>query len=666
MESSKNSSLKCMLEAVSNDGGIIGWAIDLDVPTKPVTLALSVGDQLVATVETNRSRGDVCSVFELPDDGDVFPGFQFGPEVFYDISGLPDMSPDDPVIVSVQGTGIVLESTSTLLTVGDCIELADASSELFGLTNQVSQFADLSTGLDQLAREAQVLTSLAGERKRRAGILESITRLEGGLYFVTGWFESSTLVEFPAVILGQKSWPAAMALCTFEREDLGAGALAFLGVIRTDWLPKQQSEDIMVGYRENGKFLVLERLAERRNYLRSEIEQLINDAEPKTDAPERLSEIRTLVGQDSDWKVTTSGTNWLEIDRAVLLPGFGLFLNGWFLSAGQHRITSLQVRGGESVARLDRSTLYNHSRLDLQTAFPEVKDEALDAGFVTVLRGDIKPESISALLVRAEFSDSKAMVKPIDVSKVKVLRTEQGLKSLAEYYPRLDVESFAPGVKRAAVRALRSRLQCLAVKGCTADRAVVVHLSQDPSDLQVTLSSLYASIKDWPDDVSLILMADSRAPRKTVQSWLGDINRKAKTEVGHFRLIGEHGPLQLGTLLRQTDTKTFGYVKTGAVMKPKMWAKLANRVAGAAPAPVIYGTAHAQTGNPREDQLGALVWNDEGLYDWIRANRLRFDQAYLADLASQDGCEIVDDACYVIPRLPQSLFLTRLDANLQE
>lgn len=650
------------VEYVDAAEGIGGWAVDLDRPEQVLTLRLLAEGHEIATTPTCYVRDDIDRDEGI---GATDVGFRFPPEVLQDLLALPETLRDTPLSVEVAGAG-PLPAARPLPSVGALQDRlrAQAAAPVRGR----SALGD-DGGLDALLAEgaARAEGKDAPGKRRQIGHIEMVRRLNRTHLVIAGWLSevpprrlSGVLAQGPEARHG-----AAVALATFPRDDLPDGAKAFVGLLRTDWRAPKGQAAFTVTLRPGDEPLYLAASDSVGQPSRDDLRAWVDSLAERAEDPEELALVGARIGRPSGWTPTPAEDGArLQIDNMLLVPGSGVFVRGWILN-GTRRLTDMQIRAGDAIARADMRSFYRYPREDLISAFGWAGDEVQSAGFTCFLRGPLDADRRDGQLIRIRFEDGFEQVQPLDTRQLRILTAAQGAEGLADFYPQLHVEPFFAEDQSQMRRNLARSIRCAPLEGDlpeTPAPALILQLGNTPEDIDIQLHGLSAQAAAWPQGARIVALCDPETPRTRLLVWQEELRTRGFSAVLSFMGSAGHGLPQIAQVTTQLPMTRLVWLKPGTVPKPDGWARICTWLGGDSPTvPHVLTTNAPRPGGLAEREIGALLWHAQPLAKWAARNGFRFAQDYAAAVTRDRAAEIAPDTVFAVPRVLPSLFVQRLD-----
>ncbi|MCW8085099.1 hypothetical protein [Sabulicella glaciei] len=576
--------LRGHLDVVDARTGISGWVVNLGSPGTPVTVALHVGKERVARVTTSLPRPDIA----LPTAPSAAPGFHFGVQEIQSLLAFARARPSAPLSVRVAGTSGELRAVNPMPTVS---EFLNSAADPTGLPMPLSRLLarDLPAALTELRRAAVPMAArpLPGVRDRVSGFIEAVATETSGLVWFIGWMHDSEEFALSGVIVDRVKYPAAMAYACFPRGDLPEGAQGVMGVMMTDWRSRDPHDVAMLHFGE-GASLHLRSNAPLVHLSTAEWAARFDELRAELTGP-LVGELRRLLGLTSSWATGNAGALGVTIeqgvDRILVLPGFGAFVEGWVLSPVR-RPEAAMLRLGDKVLHADPATSFNRSRADLAGVLPGGASLAAQAGFVAAFPGDIHPDDMVRPIIKHVFADGVSTNHEIDARALRVLGYSAGLQEILSLYPDPSSEPFFPALAAALAAELRPGLRDLTpVRVAPSPRALIVALPDDASEIHLAFSELTAMLRrDQLPGVAVLAVPGANRP--LVISLFSAMERRRDAPCSLFFLLQpENSPYVLPEVLEQLGAERFAFLAPGLHADPAAMAEIGRALRTPGPVP---------------------------------------------------------------------------------
>jgi hypothetical protein len=172
------------------------------------------------------------------------------------------------------------------------------------------------------------------------------------------------------------------------------------------------------------------------------------------------------------------------LDRLFVIPGFGCIAAGWSVMPAR-QVKSVQLKMGRNVLLSDEDATYFRQRPDLTTVAGDDVNLAR-AGFVTVLRGEVAPDTSAASLLRVIYDDNTALVRRVEPKRIHQLDCIADSSEILRLFPSLRQERCYPALCAAIERQLSGRVRTpRAIAVSAAEQLVVLTLPGDLSNVRL-------------------------------------------------------------------------------------------------------------------------------------------------------------------------------------
>ena len=551
--------------------GVRGWALDLAALDEPPRLELLVGEKVVASAFPTLPRHDISEALGT----EVTAGFLFDPA---DLAKLADAASSDQDVISVRIAGTALE-----LGIGDEAPRAgDIITRLRALAEPARprrRTADLELLLDDLRVEAADMAQLPLRPlpENHQGFVETVSVDASGQVWMIGWMQRGHLTEFAAVISERRKIPAAVALMTYEREDLPATACGVIGLLSSEWRPSSAHSEFHVFFGNGGRFHLLAHVPVR----------LITSAELTAEyagvRDRILGEGRAIALQ----RMLTSLESWMpgfsdaqaagtetSVDSVLLVPGLGCLIEGWLISPLK-RVEGLRLRLGGAVMSAQPETICWKPRPDLLSAFPGSERLVQRAGFVALFAGGTDVDDVTDPLLKIVFQDGASANFPLLPRVFRRLGHSASVEDALRFYPALEEEGFFPGFAKAAIRACQAGMNPpVIVRAARFRQAILLVLPADRCDLFLLFSDLAHQVRTClqGQDLGVVLVASSTANRADATWMFREFQRDAGIP-SSLIVIDEPAQAiaQLPDLLQDVGAARFVFVGPGVFLTGAGW-----------------------------------------------------------------------------------------------
>lgn len=549
--------------------GVRGWVVDLAAPDTPQPVMLMVGEIVVAEVLPEGLREDISEALGIT----VTPGFAFDAATLALALDLADKF-DDVISVRIAGADHHLACAEPLPTVEQLIKQQRHQSMALPAHSGAADFELL---LDDLRADAAALAELALRPvpENLQGYIETLAVDTAGQVWMVGWMRDGHLTEFSAVISERRKVPAAVAIMTYTRDDLPAGACGVIGLLSSSWRPTSATAEFFVFFGTGGRF-----------HLRSHVPmRLITAAELLAEyegARERcLGEGRSAALQ----RMLTSMESWMpsrstgqgfatetSVDRIMLVPGLGCLVEGWVISP-MKRVDGLRLRIGGAVMAAQSDATYWKPRPDLLETFPGSEALITRAGFVALFSGAVEPDEFTDPVLKIVLEGGASANWPIPERVFRRLGHSARIEDALRFFPALAEESFFPRFADAAIRAQRGAMGApVTLALARTRRALVLVLPEDRCDLFLLFAEVTQQCLADGSIEGIAFIASSKANRSDAL-WLF---REFETETGvpaSLLVIDDaaHAFALLPDILRDISANRFVFVGAGVFLTSAGW-----------------------------------------------------------------------------------------------
>jgi hypothetical protein len=299
------------------------------------------------------------------------------------------------------------------------------------------------------------------------------------------------------------------------------------------------------------------------------------------------------------------------VDRVLLLPRFGCFIEGWVLSP-LLRVRSFRLRVGGVVMALQPNTLTWKPRRDLEAAYPDSEAMAAAAGFIGLFECDQEPVDYAEAVLQILFEEGASASSIVPINVFRRLGQSAGLEDCKRFFPALEEEAFFPAFAQAASRAERALLMPAApVHVSRAERAIVFVLPQDRCDLFLVFAEAARRARrggGW----GAIFLTTAGASRANALWLFRDFVRDLPSFAASLLTIAK--PWQafalLPDVLAVVGATRFAFLGDGVFLKESGWVAALHALNYDIAAPILFGDA--------DNTLGAncFAWSSAQLSRW--------------------------------------------------
>ncbi|MDB5373124.1 MAG: hypothetical protein JWP04_1766 [Belnapia sp.] len=440
------------------------------------------------------------------------------------------------------------------------------------------------------------------------GFIESVAVDAAGVIWVCGWLARDQPLEFPAIVFDGKKHAAAVSLTSFPRSDLPAQAHAVFGAILVDWRPPAGDFELYIFFGEGLAFFqrgmkpvrVLEPSAAMEQF-----EQIRGNCDRATALP-----LQRMITSAESWLPETAragGNAQASVDRILLLPGFGAFVEGWALSPTK-RVNGFAMKFGDTVVRADPQATYHKPRHDLRDTFPDIGPLLDRIGFVAAFRGAIDVEDAGEPILKLVFADGTSANQLVPAKTMRRIGHSAAPEAVLALFPSLRHEGFFGDFARALQADAVARLGgCEPWRVAPARRAVVLAMPADRSDAFLLAEELgQAGIGG---DMGLVLLAERGGIRPEILAIFAGLEARLGVPCSLFFIEdASHALRTLPRALQAVGAARFLFLGPGVFLAPAGW-----RAALAALAKDTDGLQGLDLGEGQPPGADGFAWNTAGL-----------------------------------------------------
>jgi hypothetical protein len=286
------------------------------------------------------------------------------------------------------------------------------------------------------------------------------------------------------------------------------------GVIRSPGTLAADAQDLFLFFGDEGRYhLRWNKPVHYRSI--DELLRLFDEIRPRCYAGQPADLLRAI-SSVANWSPRVSQVAGFaadaHVDRMLVIPYFGVFVEGWVLSPVK-TVDRLALRIGGTVLPLDLASVYRKRRADLAASF-DGPDEFLDRrGIVASFRGDIPPDHVTDPILKVVFTDGTSINHAVDTRLVRRLAHSATLRDALAFYPNIQSEPFFGEFATAVGRAVRERMaRHRAYKLAATRRAVVIALPHSRADIYLLFDELLQRLRrKWqPPGLAFILGDNER------------------------------------------------------------------------------------------------------------------------------------------------------------
>ncbi len=577
--------------------GVRGWVLNLTDPSRPVSLELCMGAQVVALTQSATEREDISAKLGQT----VMAGFQFDADAMDDLHGHLG-NPDDVLRVRIGGTGLYLSGAEKALTAADIAARIRVETAPVRRNTTV----DFEQMMEELQAEAGALAELAlrAVREDLQGYIETVAVCSAGQLWFMGWMKRGHAQEFSAVMADRRKYPAAVAVMSYSRDDVPEGASGVVGLISSQWRPNSASGGLCLHFGAGGRFHL--RSKEPLRVLASD--ELSADYEAIRDrclGDGRSAAMQRMLNAIENWHPTRSPAQWhateTSVDRVLLVPGLGCFVEGWVLSPIK-RIESLRLRVGSAVMAAHPENLFWKARPDLLASFPGAEHMIERAGYVGLFAGGAAPEGFADPVLKLGFEGGGSVNYSIAPKAFRRLGHSASVGDALLFFPALQEEAFFPAFAAAAIRAEQGATRApVPISMAASRRCVVFVLPEHRCDIFLLFEEVAQQCRAGagPEAVAFIAAAQSN---RSDALWLF---REFETTYGGPRGIAcsllvvdtaSQAFRLLPDILSALGAERFVFVGSGVFLTDSGWARAREALADGAKNLEFFGLEAEQWG----------------------------------------------------------------------
>jgi hypothetical protein len=568
--------------------GLQGWVVNTAEPSSRVRLELTAASTVLAECDADQPRDDVARRYDCPR---ATPGFCFPPSALARACELAAADVGKRIAVRVAGTEFLLSCARELPTIAELTALAgrDPGGEVVSLAPNAAPTRlpqDIAAATQIMRVRAAALAELAlrpiSENQR--GAIEAISVDPAGTVWIAGWMHKGHPLEFPAVVADRQKYPAVVFLTCHERGDLPDDRVGMFGAIKSEWRPAAGSRDVFLFFDQGGRFHL-----RTTNPLRiatgEELLEFFERIKPSCYG-RRTTALQRMLAASHNWLPGTSRVAGFPVeawvDHALLLPGFGCFVEGWVLSPVK-RVAQLLLRIGSIVLSCDPVSLYFRPRGDLDTAYPNHCALTRHAGFVATFLGSVPSEELTDPVLKIAFADGTSSNHPIDPKVIRCLGHSAPLDDLLTFYPAIHAEGFFPIFSDAVRADARSAMgQALPFAVARASRVVVLTVPEDRSDAFLLFDEAERRLSNAEASPGLVFVAGRGSLRSEAIALFDGLAATGVSSCSLFFVDDtDLGLYLLPAVLDLVDARSFVFVAAGLFLTEVGWRTALNPPAAA-------------------------------------------------------------------------------------
>ncbi|QNE30959.1 hypothetical protein F1C10_02625 [Sphingomonas sp. NBWT7] len=377
-----------------------------------------------------------------------------------------------------------------------------------------------------LAEQAGLAHDLARQwaTQRATGFIETICVEDPELVWVTGWMVDDGVVDRPVVILDDGAFDGSFAYALAPRDDLPSGCLAFAGIVHSGWRPQAGPPFRM--FMADGSARILESLDPTRLVTKTAIAPSIRDILNKSAGPMR-GRLQELFHEGGAWfeDPAPASPERIQIDEAAVLPGFGVFVNGWVLST-RKEARSFMLKAGTTVVGAEDGSVVRYPRPDIAALKRDIDQSLVPSGFIALFRGTFDDAAIDGVMVKATWNDGKGTAAAIPPGAVRVIGRTAPIDIVERFYPAIEAERFFPVfAHHAAVMSRARRRNVTAHVVAPVGHALILAVPSSPSDFMLLVDDIMRNAWRLPETTGIVLIAGTALQRSLTLSLFADVQR---------------------------------------------------------------------------------------------------------------------------------------------
>ncbi len=621
LDRSGHTSHSGFIDLIDTRTGVRGWAVNLADPTEPVRLQLCIGGRTVAETLATGERPDISAGLGVKAQA----AFHFDAAAMQALGDFID-DPGDVLSVRLAATGQYLSYKNRPVTGADI--LAHAAPEAPPPSARHGS-AELHLLLDELQAHAGSLTTQALRPLPEAlqGYIETVALTSSGQVWFMGWMQRGHLQEFSAVVVEQRKYPAAVAVMSYLRDDLPAEACGVVGVIATSWRPNSASRDVHLFFGGDGRYFM-----KSHDPLRllpsGELAAEYEGVRDRCLGDGRAIALQRALASLESWQPSRTETQWFgtetSIDRVLVVPGLGCFVEGWVISPIK-RVETLRLRVGAAILSAHPDSLYWKPRRDLLAAFPGSERLAERAGFVGLFTGEAEPDDFADPVLKVVFEGGSSANWPVAARAFRRLGHSASVEDALMFFPALQEETFFPRFALAAIEAERGAMAApVPITVARSRRAMVWVLPEDRCDLFLLFEDIAQQVRGGMPMEALAFVAAARSNRSDAL-WLF---REFQAAYGTPRNIAcsllviddaAQGFSLLPDILREIGASRFFFAGHGTFLTGQGWAQVGQALASSTAELVFFGleTEEFERRDPGEEvSARCFAWSAGAFARW--------------------------------------------------
>ena len=481
------------------------------------------------------------------------------------------------------------------------------------------------------------------------GCIEMVAPGANGVLWVVGWARRDQARAFAAAILDRRKYRAGGLVAGFDREDLGAEASGFVGVLRTDWRPSPGREAILQIDGENGGQLRAIR-ALRLGRVRDALAHLERAASGEDGALAQPLLAFARANEDLDLAPNAGSRVKLAVDSAAVMEGFGVFMKGWIFSPMQ-RVKRLYLKLGDRQVEAEPQSLGFSPRPDLLSAFPHARESVNRAGFCCVFPHDGAVALHAEAGLRIVYEDGGASFHPLPDVVIRRLQPDDEGGQYREFYPHMERQPLFAAYARAYYAQCEARYgQCSIEASEPAPIQLVFVAPRERNRLYLMFEELRQNLRRRrARGVGVVIVAGKAAGHGEIRELFHGLSRDF---AGPCSLVLVEDPrLALWSLdgaLVALGARRFVFVAAEVTLDDRGWEAMAGLLAAEPRLAFLDVSDPCEAWTAPQASMQAFVWTSEAFLDWRRQRRLPLGKAPAGE--SEEDVGEWRSACGVIER----------------
>jgi ADP-heptose:LPS heptosyltransferase len=469
------------------------------------------------------------------------------------------------------------------------------------------------------------------------GYIETVAAGDG-VVWIMGWMQPGHALEFPAVIAelrpGGARHAAVVSVAAYTRTDLPPGAHGIIGIAACSWQPtlREGVPDNVSLFFGNGGHLHLRCHQPLRLLTAAEFAGEYQGLQNRRLIGQQSPAMQRTFGALESWTPTQPGAAWIgveiSVDRILLVPGLGCFIEGWVLSP-LRRVEGFRLRIGRVVMAMEPHTLTWKPRSDLVAVYPGSEAMAERAGFVGLLEGSEEPAEFTEPILKILFEGGAYVNWLIPLKVFQRLGQSARLEDTKRFFPALEEEAFFASFARAVFRAERASVfPAVPVQIAAAERVIIIGLSQERCDLFMAFAQAARHARHAGSGWGVAFLTSAGASRSDALWLFREFALDCPEVAASLLTIAEpsHSFALLPDVLAAVGAKRFLFVGDGVFLTKAGWAAVPEALDEAGDAPMLFGDAG--------DDLGArcFAWSAAHFARWSAGS-----PAYLGGIYGDNG-----------------------------